>query len=78
MQNNTEQKSSFFIGVASKKAEDKSRTNNTHIPFFSYLIIQAIITKHNGGTPHNKQLTPDAELNNKPIAHTTIFVATIA
>ena len=61
----------FFIGVASKKAEDKSHTNNTHIPFFSYLIIGATITKHNGGTTHNKQLTPAAKLNNKPITHTT-------
>ena len=55
------------MGVTSNKAEDKSNTNNTHIPFFSYLIIGATITKHNGGTNHNKQLTPAAELNNKPV-----------
>ena len=38
---------------------------------FSYLIIGAICSKHNGDTNHNKQLIPAAELNNKTITHTT-------
>ena len=60
-----------FIGVASNKAEHKPHTNNMHIPFFSYLIIGATSSKRNEGTNHNKQLTPVAELNNKPITDTT-------
>ena len=60
----------IFIGVASNKAEDKSHTNNAHIPF-SYLIIGATSSKHNEGTNHSKQLTPAAELNNVPITQTS-------
>ena len=61
----------LFIGVVHNKAEDKSHTNNTHIPFFSYLIIGATSSKHNASTNHNKQLIPAADLNNKPITYTT-------
>ena len=54
----------------SNKAEYKSHTNKTHIPFL-YLIIGTTSSKCNGGTNHNKQLILAAELNNKPSTHTT-------
>ena len=56
----------------------RQKTNHiriTRISFFSYLIIGATSSKHNGATNHT-QLTPTAELNDKPITHKTKSIVT--
>ena len=70
-----------FLKLELQVARQKTnhiQINNTDIPFFSYLI-RGTYSKRNGGSTHNKQLIPAAELNNKQIIQTTtIFVTTIA